>query len=324
MNSAITHRKTSTDSNSYTKHPAIDSDKVIIAGLKALVLPQKGTMRGTRARAPYDIIMSRVVVPEGVTYEPDTIAGVAGWWCRVPGARKNVAILHLHGGWFNWGSAQAFCHLVGHIAARADVDAFIPDYRLAPENPFPAALQDAQACYRGLVGRGCQQIAITGDSAGGCLALVLLATETANVPSGGTVPAGTVALSPVTDLSLTQASWETRADADPYFTKAQVIELVHAYVRNADSTNPLVSPLYGDLTGLPPIRIHVGDDEVLLDDALSYIEGAVAAGVDARIDVWHGMPHGFLSGVGKMAASNLALEAIGLFLTERLGATHQS
>jgi acetyl esterase/lipase len=263
--------------------------------------------------------MIQVPAAEGVTYHSDTVGGVAGWWCRLPNARPARAILHMHGGWFNWGSAQAFRHLVGHIAVRSAADAFIPDYRLAPEHPFPAAVQDVQACYRGLLDLGMKRIAVTGDSAGGSLALVLLTTDTARRSAGGVVPAGAVALSPVTDLSLSGASWETRAAADPYFTKPQVLGLIRAYLGNANPKNQLVSPLYGTLAGLPPICVHVGDDEVLLDDSRCYVERAVAAGVDARLDVWQGMPHGFTSGVGKMTASNQALDAIGAFLTERLG-----
>jgi monoterpene epsilon-lactone hydrolase len=229
------------------------------------------------------------------------------------------AIMHLHGGWFNWGSARAFRHLVGHIAARSEVDAFVPDYRLAPEHPFPAAVRDAQACYRGLVERGIQRIALVGDSAGGCLALGLLSTLVANASAGDVVPVGAVALSPVTDLTLTGASWGSRATADPYFTVPQVLGLVRAYLDDADPTNALVSPLYGNLGGLPPVRVHVGADEVLLDDSVRYVERAVSVGVDAKLDVWEGMPHGFAGNVGRLTAANQALDAIGAFLAERLG-----
>jgi len=161
-------------------------------------------------------------------------------------------------------------------------------------------------------------VAITGDSAGGNLALGLLHFAAAQRASGGAVPVAAVALSPVTDLALTGASWETRAAADPYFVRSQVAELVHCYLGGHDPADPLASPLYGKFAGLPPIRVHVGDDEVLLDDSLRYIERAVAAGVDARVDVWEGMTHGFLSSIGTLAASNQALDEIGRFLADRL------
>jgi acetyl esterase/lipase len=227
-----------------------------------------------------------------------------------------MAILHLHGGWFNWGTAQAYRHLAGHIAAQAKAAAFIPDYRLAPEHPFPAAIEDAQAVYRELANRGMRKIAITGDSAGGNLALVLLSLTAS--PKSSVVPVGAVALSPVTDLAFTGKSWETRAAAEPYFTQSQAAGLVKAYLGNASATDPLASPLYGDLAGLPPLRVHVGDDEALLDDSRRYVERAVAAGVDAKLDVWEGMAHGFLGGIGGFTAAAQALEGIGAFLAGRL------
>ena len=134
------------------------------------------------------------------------------------------------------------------------------------------------------------------------------------------MPVGTVVLSPVTDLALTGTTWDTRAEADPFFIKSQVTELVRAYLGGHDPTDPMASPLYGELIHLAPIRVHVGDDEVLLDDSLRFVEKAVAAGVDAKVDVWEGMAHGFLSGVGNMNASNATLNAIGEFLEQRLNA----
>jgi acetyl esterase/lipase len=301
-----------------TTHRINAEDKTAMSAMRVIVEPNKGRLQGTAARVPFDAIMERVAAPAGVTYEAGTVGGVSGWWCRPEGARPKQAILHLHGGWFNWGLAQAFRNLVGHIAARAGIEAFVPDYRLAPEHPFPAAIEDARGCYLGLIERGFSKVAITGDSAGGNLALGLLHFAVAQRASGGTLPVAAVALSPVTDLALTGASWETRAAADPYFLRLQVAELVRSYLGGHDPADPLASPLYGKLAGLPPVRIHVGDDEVLLDDSLRYVERAVMAGVDARVDVWEGMPHGFLSGIGTLAASEQALDEIGRFLADRL------
>jgi acetyl esterase/lipase len=281
----------------------------------------KGKLEGIAARGPFNGIMERVAAPDGVTLGADTVGGISGWWARPAQARKGAAILHLHGGWFNWGTAQAFRNLVGHIALSAGVDAFIPDYRLAPEHPFPAAIRDAEACYRGLVERGIKKIVLTGDSAGGNLALVLLSIATEQAASGGIAPVGATVLSPVTDLALTGKSFETRAEADPYFIKSQAAGLVRSYLSETDPKNPLASPLYGNLTGLPSIRVHVGDDEVLLDDSRRYVERAVAAGVDATLDVWMGMAHGFVNGVGTLKAATEALSAIGKGLNERLAGT---
>jgi monoterpene epsilon-lactone hydrolase len=168
------------------------------------------------------------------------------------------------------------------------------------------------------------QNALTGDSAGGNLALVLLSMASAQVFNGGIAPVGAVVFSPVTDLALTGESFETRGEADPYFTKSQVAGLVRTYLGETDPRNPLASPLYGDLSSLPPIRVHVGDDEVLLDDSRRYVERVVAAGVDANLDVWMGMPHGFVTNVGGFNAATEALSAIGAFLIERLGRTGRS
>jgi epsilon-lactone hydrolase len=301
-------------------HPLSPEDSVTMTTLRAAVAAMKGKLEGTAARAPFNAIMEHVPAPDGVSFKADTVGGIAGCWAMPAQAGKGVAILHLHGGWFNWGTAQAFRNFVGHIAKSAGVDAFIPDYRLAPEQPFPAAVKDAEACYRGLVDRSIKKIALTGDSAGGNLALVLLSITTAQVGSTGIAPVGAVVLSPVTDLALTGESFETRAEADPYFVRPQAAGLVRSYLGKSDPKNPLASPLYGDLTGLPAIRVHVGDDEVLLDDSRRYVERAAAAGVDATLDTWMGMPHGFVNGVGRMHAANQALRAIGAFLNDRLEA----
>jgi monoterpene epsilon-lactone hydrolase len=299
-----------------TFHRISAEDNAAMAAMRAIVEPNKGRLQGTAARVPFDGIMERVVAPAGVTYEADTVGAVSGWWCRPDSARTDEAILHIHGGWFNWGSAQAFRHLVGHMAACARVEAFVPDYRLAPEHPFPAAAEDVRASYFGLIERGYSKIAVTGDSAGGNLALGLIVFLSANRSGAEVAPVGVVALSPVTDLSLTGASWETRASADPYFTRPQAVELVRSYLSGHDADDPLASPLYADLSGLPPIRVHVGEDEMLLDDSSRFVEHAVAAGVDAELDVWEGMVHGFLGGIGRLAASTEALDLIGSFLTK--------
>jgi monoterpene epsilon-lactone hydrolase len=299
-------------------HPLSPEDSAAMTTLRSAVAAMKGKLEGVGARAPFNGIMERVPSPDGIAFEADSVGGISGWWAMPTRARKSAAILHLHGGWFNWGAAQAFRKLVGHIATAAGAHAFIPDYRLAPEHPFPAALKDAEACYRGLVDRGIKKIALTGDSAGGNLALVLLSIASAQARPAGIAPEGAVALSPVTDLALTGESFETRADADPYFVKSQVAGLVRSYLGENDPKNPLASPLYGDLAGLPPVRVHVGDDEVLLDDSRRYVERAVAAGVDAKLDLWMGMPHGFVSSVGNLHAANQALGAIGTFLNDLL------
>jgi len=288
-----------------------------MSAFRAMVKPNKGKLRGTAARAPFDAAMSSIIAPQGVKYREGRIGEISGWWCDPSDALPGAAILHLHGGWFNVGSAAGYRYLVGHIARSAGATAFIPDYRLAPEYPFPAAIEDAASNLRGLAERGIHRIAVTGDSAGGNLALSLLSLVAAE-PATAVRPAGVVVLSPITDLAMTGSSWQTRAEADPYFVREQAEGLIRAYLNGHDANDPAASPLYGNLIGLPPIRVQVGDDEVLLDDSLRFVERAVAAGVDARLDVWEGMPHGFLGGIGQMQAAASALSSIGEFLSSRL------
>ena len=312
--------KDRTSSDFVVIHPLDPEDAAITAAMRAMVSSTKGVTRGVEARGQFDALMESVSPRDEVTFKADTLGGIPGIWVHPANWRPDEAILHLHGGWFNFGSAKAYRHLVGHIAARAGARAFIPDYRLAPEHPFPAATDDVLACYRGLAASGARRIALTGDSAGGSLALVLAARVTGETVSADATLVGIVVLSPVTDLTLSGATYDTRADADPFFTRPQVAELVHSYLGSADGKHPLASPLHGQLAGMPPVRIHVGDDEVLLDDSLRYAERAATAGVDARVDVWMGMPHGFPASIGKLKAAAPALDALGAFLTERLKA----
>lgn len=299
-------------------HPLSEGDSVAAAALRSAVAPMKGKLEGTAGRGLFNEIMERVAVPEGVSFEAATVGGISGWWAKPPQGKKRAAIVHVHGGWFNLGTARAYRNFAGHVALSARTDAFIPDYRLAPEHPFPAAVRDLEACYRGLVDQGITKVALTGDSAGGDLALVLLSVACAEASRDAVAPVGAVVFSPITDLALTGESFETRAEAELYFTKFQAAGLVRSYLGVTDAKNPLASPLYADLSGLPPIRIHVGDDEVLLDDSRRYVENAVAAGVDAKLQVWMGMPHGFVTGVREFDAARQSLKAIGGFLTERL------
>ena len=288
--------------------------------MRAITSSVKGARQGIEGRGRFDALMESVSSRDDVTFEAGVLGGVSGFWAHPADWRSGEAILHLHGGWFNFGSAKAYRHLVGHIAARAGASAFIPDYRLAPEHPFPAATDDVLACYQALAARDVQRIALTGDSAGGNLALTLASRIAGVADSTDAALVGVAAFSPVTDLTLSGATYETRADADPLFTRLQVAELVHSYLAGADAKHPLASPLHGRLADMPPVRIHVGDDEVLLDDSRRYIERAIAAGVDAQLDVWMGMPHGFPGSIGKLKAAAQALDAVGAFLTDRLGA----
>jgi monoterpene epsilon-lactone hydrolase len=300
-------------------HPLTSEDKNAVAAIRRMIEPMKGGMRGPNARPAYDEIFNPVPSPAGVTYEADSVGGVPGWWCRPGGANSEKVILYLHGGSYVMGSAKSYRHFVGHVAARARASAFVADYRLGPEHPFPAAVEDAKATYHGLAERGIRRIAIAGDSAGGWLGLVLLSQAMIEADrTDGIRPVGMVGFSPWTDLMLTGRSWKERAAADPIFVRDQMAEFARLYLGDHEPSDPLASPLYGNLAELPPIRIHVGEDEVLLDDARQYVAKAVAAGVDARVEVWQGMLHVFPSSIGQLAAAETALAETGTFLADRL------
>src|SRR5437667_5227791 len=146
-------------------HPLSPEDALGATALRASVAAFKGKLAGTAARGPFDAVMERVAAPTDVTFAADTVGGIAGWWAKPARPRNGAAILHVHGGWFHLGTARAYRNLVGHIASSAGAAAFVPEYRLAPEHRFPAAVTDVEACYRGLVDNGINQIALTGDAA---------------------------------------------------------------------------------------------------------------------------------------------------------------
>src|SRR6202051_2180862 len=195
-------------------HPLDPEDAAITAAMRAMTSSAKGARPGIEARGQFDAFMESVLPRDDVTFQTDTLGRLPGLWVHPADWRADEEIVHLHGGWFNFGSAKAYRHLVGHIAARARARAFIPDYRLAPEHPFPAATDDVLACYQGLAERDVHRIALTGDSAGGNLALVLASRVTGEAASINATLGGVAVLSPGTDLTLSGATYETRADAD--------------------------------------------------------------------------------------------------------------
>nr|WP_197478328.1 alpha/beta hydrolase [Luteibacter rhizovicinus] len=275
----------------------------------------KGTIDGPESRNAFDAILEQVPAASHVIYEAAIIGGVPGWWCRPPDPLERTGILYFHGGGYVVGAARAYRHFVGQVAARANVSAFIPDYRLAPEHPFPAAVEDAQSVYEGLVAEGLVDIALMGDSAGGGLALVLLSLAAARARAGlGHMPGSAALMSPSTDLALTGESMVTRAETDPLSTPAQLATMARLYLAAHEPRDPLASPLYGDLTGLPPVCIHVGTDDVLLDDSVRYGERFEQAGGTIQVHVWAGMPHVFPSSIAILTAAGEALDDIGAFL----------
>jgi monoterpene epsilon-lactone hydrolase len=235
-------------------------------------------------------------LPGGVSVHKDKAGSVPGEWIVPQGAPADRALLYIHGGGFIFGSLDSHRALIARLARAAGTRAFSLDYRLAPEHPFPAAPEDSLEAYRGLVKSGIdpKRIVVAGDSAGGNLTLVvMLALRKAGEP----LPAAAVCLSPVTDMAWTGESMRTKRGIDPIFPEGESAPLGSSiksdYIGSEDPRDPMISPLYADLRGLPPILLHVGEDEVLLDDSVRLAERVRAAGGSATVVVWKGMWHVF-------------------------------
>jgi acetyl esterase/lipase len=300
------------------RHPLAPEDQPVVVAMRQATEPHKGEPWGPEARPMFDEVMAATPAAADVRFEAGRVGGVDGWWCHPAGAASGACLLYLHGGGYNFGSAEAFRNLASQLAVRARADTFIPDYRLAPEHPFPAALDDAETVYRGLVAEGAERVVIAGDSAGGGLTLALLTVLAAE--KGAVLPLGAAVMSPWTDLTLSGTSMRSRAEADPIFTSGVMAALARAY--SDKPADPRVSPLFADVAGLPPIHIEVGDDELLLDDSVRFAERAQAAGVEVSLSIWMGMPHVFQSSFGRLAAAGKSLDAMGAFLAGRLTANN--
>jgi monoterpene epsilon-lactone hydrolase len=272
------------------------------------------TATGDR-RTVYDTFISATPFAEGVSSEQVETASVRGWWVRPSVAQRDGVILYLHGGGFVAGSAKAYRALASQLAGRTRRPVFVLEYPLAPEATVPAAPNAVMTAYEWLRESGSQRIAIAGDSAGGGLALVTLA-RLAHGPQPSAAIAG-VAFSPWVDLAFTGASMKDAHIEDPLLTYGFLQAGARMYLGGADSRDPLASPLFGDLSGLPPVLIQVGSDERLLDDARQYAERSAGAGSSVRLEVWQGMHHVFQVNVADLQTSGVALDRAAAFLVER-------
>jgi acetyl esterase/lipase len=256
------------------------------------------------------------VPPAGTLVEPVEANGVPAEWVTPPGVGDGRVLLYLHGGGYQIGSPATLRHMIALLAGATQGRALSVGYRLAPEHPFPAAVDDVLAAYRWLLAGGTDPATITiaGDSAGGGLAL---ATLVALRDAGDPMPAAAVLLSPWTDLALTGESLRTRADVDVMLKPGNMHETAGLYLAGQDPRHPYASPLYADMSGLPPLLIHVGDAEVILDDSTRVAARAREAGVDVTLEVWDEMPHVFHAWAGLLPESDQAIERIGEWLRQR-------
>ena len=276
--------------------------------------PQNPNAPMAQRRAGMERISERV--PADVICEKVSADGVAAEWIAAPGANADRVILYLHGGGYVIGSINTHRAMVSRIARASNARALAIDYRLAPEHPFPAAVEDATAAYRWLLAQGYKpgKIVIAGDSAGGGLAIVLLlAIRDAGLP----MPAGAVPISPWTDLEGTGESVRTRAARDVMVTIDNLTGSAKQYYGSHDPKDPLVSPVHGNFRGLPPMLIQVGDAEILLDDATRVATRAKAAGVEVELEVWDDMPHVWHVFAKLLPEGQQAIDKIGKFVIAR-------
>lgn len=250
--------------------------------------PPDETLAQQRARI--DTMMSGLPLADGVTAVERTVGGVSAIECRPDGHAGGPVVLYLHGGGFRIASALAYRAYASHLARVIGARVVVIDYRLAPEHPYPAALDDCVAAYSALLDQGVDagDLVVAGDSAGGGLAAsVALAARDRGLP----LPAGIVCCSPWVDLTVTASTYETNAATDRLFSRESATTAAAMYLAGHDPTDPLASPLHGDWTGAPPVLVQVGDIEVLLDDARALAERARHAGVDVTLHVEPEMPH---------------------------------
>ena len=252
-------------------------------------------------------------VPDDVQVTEVTAGGVPAHWLTAPGTDTGRVLLFLHGGGFEFGSVRSDGELAARLGRAGGMRVLFPEYRLAPEHHFPAAIDDVLAAWRWLradQGLSASSIAVAGDSAGGGLAVALLVAVR---DAGEALPAAAVLMSPTVDLTSSGASMTERADQDPISTPAMLRQFAADYLAGADPKNPLASPLFAPLAGLPPLLIQVGTADLLLSDSERLGAAAAEAGVDVTLEIGEGLPHVYPLMLGTPEAAQ-ATEQGGKFL----------
>ena len=257
-------------------------------------------------------------VPDDVAVTDVTAGGVPAHWLAAPGTDAGRVLLFLHGGGFEFGSVRSDGELAARLGRAAGMRVLFPEYRLAPEHHFPAAIDDVVAAWRWLradQGLDAGSIAVAGDSAGGGLAVALLVALRG---AGEALPAAAVLMSPTVDLTSSGASMTERVDQDPLSTPDMLRQFAADYLAGADPREPLASPLFASLAGLPPLLVLVGTADLLLSDSERLAAAADQAGVDVTLEIGEGLPHVYPLMLGTPEAAE-ATEEIGKFLRARVG-----
>jgi acetyl esterase/lipase len=268
-----------------------------------------------KMRAFFEKEAQMVPVADDVVCETVEMGGIPAEWISTPSASEGRILFYLHGGGYCLGSLNTHREMVSRIARTGQARALSVEYRLAPEDPHPAALEDSLAAYRGLLADGADpaRIVIGGDSAGGGLTLATLVSLR---DAGDPLPAAAVCLSPWTDLDATGESMKTKADVDPMIKADDDKKMARHYAGGADLSEPLISPLYAELHGLPPMLIQVGTREVLLDDSTRFADRAREAGVDVTLEPWEDMIHVWQFFAFMLPEGQQAIDRIGEFIQQ--------
>jgi acetyl esterase/lipase len=290
--------------------------RIVVELLRSRPMPDRIEVEEMRARM--EEMTALAPVPAGTEHRPQDAGGVPGEWVYAPSARPRRVILYLHGGGYVIGSARTHRGLVARLSAASGARALSIDYRLAPEHPFPAAVEDATAAYRWLLEQGLSptEIVIAGDSAGGGLTVAALV---ALRDSGDPLPAAGVCISPWVDLEGVGESMTAKAHVDPMVRREGLLQMAAMYLAGASPRSPLAAPLHADLAGLPPLLVHVGTAETLLDDSNRLAARARAAGVEVEIERWEDMIHVWHAFAPLLPEADQAIRRIGEYVSKQLG-----
>jgi monoterpene epsilon-lactone hydrolase len=287
--------------------------QTLVQMLKSQPMNPNASVQETRAG--FEQMAAMMPVEADVKCEPANAGGVKSEWVTAPGADPGRAILYLHGGGYVIGSINTHRSLAGRLSRAAKARVLVIDYRLAPEHPHPAAVEDAVAAYRWMLAQGLKpgRIAVSGDSAGGGLTVAtLVAIRDAKLP----MPAAGAPLSPWVDMEGIGDSMTSKSTADPIVQKEGLLNMAKAYLGGKDPRTPLAAPLYADLSGLPPLLIQVGTAETLLDDASRLAERAKKAGVKVTYEPWENMIHVWHMFAPMLDEGQQAIDRVGEFVRQ--------
>jgi monoterpene epsilon-lactone hydrolase len=281
--------------------------------------PAAGAAGVRQARESMDLALGAIPLADGVMTGQTDAGGCPAVWVRPQGGAMDRVMLYLHGGGYRAGSAAAFSGFASQFAAVMGMPVLLPDYRLAPEHPFPAAVEDVVQAYKWLLAQGYSpgRVVLLGDTAGGGLVVsAMLAARGLGLPQ----PAAGACLSPLFDLTASGESYEKFAEDDPIYSRAQALAAAVDYLGGANPREPLASPLFADLSGLAPLMVHAADREVLVDDARTLVAGVLAAGGRANLEIWPDLMHFWHVFVPDIPESTAAVLGVAEFLMTYIGA----